>query len=155
MDGTTDTEPCGSLPSCVGERADCLRGWLFCRFYERGDCVELRRVNVNRIIPYENNPRKNDDAVKAVAESIKQCEYVAPIIVDENMVILAGHTRLKALKSLNITECDVIVKGGLSDEQKRKYRILDNKTNEFAEWDMDALIEELEGLDFEGCMAYR
>lgn len=112
--------------------------------------MELRRVNVNRIIPYENNPRKNDDAVKAVAESIKQCEYVSPIIVDENMVILAGHTRLKALKSLNITECDVIVKCGLSDEQKRKYRILDNKTNEFAQWDMDALMEELEGLDFEG-----
>lgn len=75
--------------------------------------MELRRVNVNRIIPYENNPRKNDDAVKVVAESIKQCEYVSPIIVDENMVILAGHTRLKALKSLNITECDVIVKGGV------------------------------------------
>lgn len=75
--------------------------------------MELRKVSVDRIIPHENNPRKNDEAVRAVAESIKQCEYVSPIIVDENMVILAGHTRLKALKSLNITECDVIVKGGV------------------------------------------
>ena len=112
--------------------------------------MELVTLPLNKIKPYERNPRKNDEAVAAVMESIKQCTYVAPIIVDENNVILAGHTRYKALKKLGKTEAEVIVKSGLSDEQKRKYRLLDNKTNELAEWDFDMLAEELEDLDFEG-----
>lgn len=83
-------------------------------------------------------------------ESIKQCTYVAPIIVDEDGVILAGHTRYKALKKLGYKDADVLIKEGLTDEQKRKYRLLDNKTNEFAEWDDALLSEELAELDFEG-----
>lgn len=110
--------------------------------------MELVTIPLDKIRPYERNPRKNDEAVAAVMESIKQCTYVAPIIVDENNVILAGHTRYKALKKLGKTEAEVIVKSGLSDEQKRKYRLLDNKTNELAEWDFDLLAGELEGLDF-------
>ena len=112
--------------------------------------MELVTISLNKIKPYERNPRKNDEAVAAVMESIKQCTYVAPIIVDENNVILAGHTRYKALKKLGKTEAEVIVKSGLSDEQKRKYRLLDNKTNELAERDFAMLAEELGGLDFEG-----
>ena len=110
--------------------------------------MELVTLPLDKIKPYERNPRKNDEAVAAVMESIKQCTYVAPIIVDENNVILAGHTRYKALKKLGKTEAEVVVKSGLSDEQKRKYRLLDNKTNELAEWDFAMLAEELEGLDF-------
>ena len=112
--------------------------------------MELKILSLKEIKPYEKNPRRNDGAVEAVMESIKQCSYVSPIIVDEDMVILAGHTRFKALKKLGRTECEVIIKTGLSEEQKRKYRILDNKTNEFAIWDDDLLSEELLGLDFEG-----
>lgn len=112
--------------------------------------MELRTMSLKDIHPYENNPRKNDEAVAYVMESIKQCTYVAPIIVDEDGIILAGHTRWKALKKLGKKEAEVIIKAGLSEEQKRKYRILDNKTNEFAEWDDDLLRQELEGLDFEG-----
>lgn len=112
--------------------------------------MELVKMRLGDVKPYGKNPRKNDDAVESVAESIKQCSYVAPIIVDEDYVILAGHTRHKALKRLGYTECEVIVKEGLTEEQKRKYRILDNKTNEFAEWDLELLAEELEGLDFDG-----
>lgn len=62
--------------------------------------MELVTISLDKIKPYERNPRKNDEAVAAVMESIKQCTYVAPIIVDENNVILAGHTRYKALKKL-------------------------------------------------------
>ena len=65
-----------------------------------GNDMEIREMPVGEIIPYENNPRKNEQAVAAVAESIRQCGYVAPIIVDENNVILAGHTRLLAVMSL-------------------------------------------------------
>ena len=110
--------------------------------------MELKEVDIKDLIPYENNPRKNESAVSAVAENIKQCGYVAPIIVDENMVVLAGHTRLKAVKELGYTKLQVGIVRGLTEEQKKKYRILDNKTNEFAEWDFEALEKELEGLDF-------
>ena len=110
--------------------------------------METKTVAVNEIYPYKNNPRKNDQAVDAVIESIKQCGYIAPIIVDENNIILAGHTRYKALKRLNYKQIDVVIKAGLTEEQKRKYRLLDNKTNELAEWDFDLLTNELDGLDF-------
>ena len=100
------------------------------------------------IHPYEKNPRNNDGAVDAVAESIDQCGYIAPIIIDEAGVILAGHTRYKALQKLGRTEAVCIVKEDLTEEQKKKYRLLDNKTNELADWDMDLLAKELAGLDF-------
>lgn len=110
--------------------------------------MEIQKIATKEIKPYKNNPRKNDSAVDAVVESIKQCGYVAPIIVDENNVILAGHTRFKAIKKLGWNEVGVLVKDGLTEEQKRKYRLLDNKTNELADWDFPLLEEELEGLDF-------
>ena len=112
--------------------------------------MKMRTMALGKIKPYERNPRINDGAVDAVAESIRQCGYVAPIIVDENGVILAGHTRWKALQKLGESSARVCVAEGLSEEQKRKYRILDNKTNELAEWDRDLLSVELEGLDFDG-----
>ena len=65
--------------------------------------MKLKTVPISSIKPYEHNPRRNDDAVDAVAESIRQCSYVAPIVVDENNVILAGHTRWKALQQLGRT----------------------------------------------------
>lgn len=111
--------------------------------------MELKTVKLRDIHPYPNNPRKNDAAVEAVVKSIQQCGYVAPIIVDENGEILAGHTRYKALKKLAYESCEILVKGGLSVEQKRKYRLLDNKTNELAEWDLNLLTQELEDLDFD------
>lgn len=108
----------------------------------------LRTVKLAEIRLYSNNPRRNEDAVEAVAESIRQCEYVAPIVVDEAMEILAGHTRYKALQSLGKSEVEVLVVSGLSEEQKRKYRLLDNKTAEAAGWDWDKLQAELEMVDF-------
>lgn len=112
--------------------------------------MELKKVKISEIRPYANNPRKNNQAVDAVADSIRQCEYIAPIIVDENMEVLAGHTRLKALKKLGRKTAEVVIKEGLTDEQKRKFRLLDNKTNELADWDIEALAIEIEGLDFDG-----
>lgn len=107
-------------------------------------------MKIADIVPYRNNPRKNDGAVNAVAESIRQCSYVAPIIVDEGNVIIAGHTRYKALKALGEESAECLVCDGLTEEQKRKYRFLDNKTGEKATWDLMRLEVELEGLDLEG-----
>lgn len=112
--------------------------------------MKLRKLKLADIVPYENNPRKNDDAVNAVVESIRQCSYITPIIVDEENVILAGHTRYKALQALGIDEIQCLICEGLSAEDKKKYRYLDNKTGEKATWDLLKLEKELEGLDLEG-----
>lgn len=110
--------------------------------------MELKTVPIGQLKPYKGNPRLNDGAVEAVKASIQQCTYVSPIVVDEGYTILAGHTRYKALKELEYTEVPVVIAAGLTAEQKRKFRILDNKTGELAEWDMDLLKAELDGLDF-------
>ena len=112
--------------------------------------MKLETLKLTDVLPYENNPRKNDDAVNAVAESIKQCSYIAPIIVDEGHIIIAGHTRYKALKALGAVEVPCLICDGLTEEQKKKYRYLDNKTGEKATWDLMKLETELEGLDLEG-----
>lgn len=110
--------------------------------------MKLVTKKITEIIPYENNPRINDQAVDAVAESIKQCGYVQRIIVDEDGIILAGHTRFKALQQLGYEKVEVAVAEGLTEKQKQKYRLLDNKTNELASWDFEKLDEELASLDF-------
>ena len=112
--------------------------------------MKLEKLKISEITPYENNPRKNDGAVNAVAESIRQCSYITPIIVDENHVIIAGHTRYKALMALGESEAECLVCDVLTEEQKKKYRFLDNKTGEKAAWDLMKLEVELEGLDLEG-----
>ncbi len=108
---------------------------------------EYVTVRVEDLIPYANNPRKNEQAVEAVRESIKQVGYITPIVIDENNEILAGHTRLKALDADTV---EVLRVTGLTEEQKKKYRLLDNKTGELASWDWDKLEMELQGLDFKG-----
>jgi len=105
-------------------------------------------MSLDELIPYENNPRINDNAVHDTKQSMIECGNLDPIEIDENNVILSGHTRLLALKELGETETDVMQVTGLTDEQKRKYRILANKTNELAEWDIAKLELELEDLDF-------
>lgn len=111
---------------------------------------KLIKMNVENLIPYENNPRKNAKAVGVVAESINQTGYNNPIIIDEKNVILAGHTRLESLKKLGIKEAEVLQVTGLDDEQKRKFRLLDNKVGEYASWDYVALMEEITGLEWKG-----
>ena len=98
------------------------------------------------IIPYEKNPRKNDDAVKYVAESIKEFGFKVPIIIDSNNVIVAGHTRLKASKLLKLDEVPCIIADDLNEEQIKAFRLADNKVSEFAEWDFELLSEELDDI---------
>ena len=111
---------------------------------------KLIKVNIKDIVPYDNNPRKNGKAVDVVSQSIEQVGYNNPIIVDEDMVILAGHTRRLSLIKNGAKEIEVLQVTGLTDEQKRKYRLLDNKTGEYASWDYVALMDELQGLDWDG-----
>jgi len=108
--------------------------------------MEVRDLSLDSIIPYARNPRKNDGAVDKVAASIKEFGWRSPIVVDEEMVILAGHTRYKAAKKLGLTEAPVHIAEGLTDAQKKAYRIADNRVAEEAEWDSDLLKIELEDL---------
>ena len=110
--------------------------------------MKLITVGLDLLRPYPNNPRYNEDAIDAVEESIDQVGYITPIIVDENYQILAGHSRWKAVNNLGEEEIDVVLVEGLTDKQKRKFRLLDNKTAEIAEWDLDKLQKELDRVDF-------
>lgn len=95
------------------------------------------------LIPYANNPRLNDNAVDAVAASIKEFGFKVPIVVDSENVIINGHTRLKAAHKLGLKQVPCIVADDLTPEQVKAFRLADNKTSELAEWDMDKLGIEL------------
>jgi DNA modification methylase len=103
--------------------------------------VEMRLIGAIR--PYENNPRRNDAAVDAVAASIREFGFRQPIVVDEQGVVIVGHTRYKAALRLGLTEAPVHVAVGMSPEQAKAYRIADNQTATLAQWDDDKLVQEL------------
>jgi len=111
--------------------------------------VEHRDVPISDLIPYERNPRKNDKAVKKVAASLEQFGLVKnSVVVDENMVLITGHTTLKAMQSLGWKTCPAVTQVfGLTEEEKVAYRIADNKLGELAEWDLGLLAGELASLD--------
>jgi hypothetical protein len=104
---------------------------------------------VSELHAYAKNPRKNAPAVDKVANSIREFGFKVPVVIDRDGVIIAGHTRVQAAKKLKLREIPCIVADDLSDEQVRAFRLADNKVAEFAEWDMDMLAEELDGLDFD------
>ncbi len=106
--------------------------------------VELRPLDAVR--PYANNPRQNDDAVEAVAESIRRFGFRQPIVVDADGVIVAGHTRFRAAQRLGLATVPVHVATDLTPDEVRAYRLADNKTAELASWDDAMLSIELDAL---------
>jgi len=111
--------------------------------------MEIKLIDPKSIIPYENNPRKNDKAVKPVMESIQQFGFNVPITVDKNMVVVTGHTRLRAALKLKMTEVPIIMLEGLDDEKIKAFRLADNKLSELADWDIQKLIEEIQGIELD------
>lgn len=103
--------------------------------------------NINDITPYENNPRNNINAVQVVANSIREFGFKNPIVVDKDNVIINGHTRYLAAKSLELNEVPVLVADDLSEEQVKAFRIMDNKSSEFAEWDYEKLVAEIKDIE--------
>ncbi len=106
--------------------------------------IELRKITDVR--PYPNNPRINDDAIDAVAASIREYGFQQPLVVDSDGVIIVGHTRLEAAMKLGLDRVPVVVATNLTPDQVRAYRIADNKTNELAEWNYDLLPIEIDAL---------
>ena len=108
--------------------------------------MHIQEILLEDLKEYENNPRNNDGAVQAVADSIKEFGFKVPIVIDRDNVIVAGHTRLKAARLLGLETVPCIVADDLTPEQVKAYRLADNKTGELAEWDFAALEIEISEL---------
>lgn len=111
--------------------------------------MQIISVKINKLKEYENNPRKNEKAIGVVEKSIKEFGFKNPIIIDKNNVIVCGHTRLAAAKNLGLKEVPCIMADDLTDEQIKAFRLVDNKTAEFADWDYEKLNEELSNIDMD------
>jgi len=111
--------------------------------------MNITEKKLSELHPYENNPRKNEAAVPYVAESIRRYGFKVPIVIDKDGVIVAGHTRYLASIELGLETVPCIVADDLTDEEIKEFRLVDNKTSEFAGWDFDMLNSELQELNFD------
>jgi len=109
--------------------------------------MKIEDIRVDELKPYENNPRKNDKAVPKVMESIRKFGFKVPLVVDKDNVIVCGHTRYKASLKLKLETVPCIRADDLDEEQIRAFRIWDNKTAEYSEWDDEKLLEEVKGIE--------
>src|SRR5699024_863624 len=115
-----------------------------------GEIMNITNMKISELKEYENNPRLiNDEAIERVAASIKEFGFKVPIIVDEDNVIVAGHTRKLAARSLGMEEVPVLIADDLTEEQINAFRLADNKVAEFSDWNMDLLMIELDDIDIE------
>ena len=105
--------------------------------------MDISEKKVKDLIPYENNPRLNDDAVEYVMQSIESFGFKVPIVIDKDNVIVCGHTRWKAAQRLGMKTVPCVVADDLTSEQIKAYRIADNKVTDFSLWDNKKLLEEL------------
>ena len=105
--------------------------------------MNILQLPLNEVHPYERNPRKNEKAVPAVAESIRQYGFLVPLVISAEHEIITGHTRYKAAQSLGLSTVPCVIADELSEEQIKAFRLADNKVGEIAEWDVDLLPLEL------------
>lgn len=110
--------------------------------------MQIVDIRTDELVPYENNPRLNDNAVEYVKQSIEAYGFKVPIIIDKNKVIVAGHTRHKAAKELGLATVPCIVADDLDEQQIKAFRIADNKVSDFSMWDNTKLLEELGDIDY-------
>lgn len=108
--------------------------------------MQVQYVPLSNLKPYDKNPRDNSKAVAKVAKSLTEFGWKQPLVVDKDMVIIVGHTRYQAAKSLGMDSVPVVVADDLPPEKVRAYRIADNKTSDFSIWDNKLLLEELSDL---------
>lgn len=107
----------------------------------------IREIAVSRLREYENNPRNNDLAVEKVKCSIQRFGFLVPVVIDINYVIVCGHTRVRACRELGIQSVPCIVADELTEAQINFFRLVDNKTSEYSDWDFEKLKKELTLID--------
>ena len=108
--------------------------------------MKIKNVAIDTVIPYARNPRNNQGAIAKVAGSIKEFGWQQPIVVDSEMVVIAGHTRLAAAQSLGMDKVPIVIAENLTPAQVKAYRLADNRVSQEAEWDHDLLTLELQDL---------
>ena len=114
--------------------------------------IKFELVDITKIKPYKNNPRNNEPAIEGVANSIKEFGFKVPIVVDKDYVIINGHTRYYASQTLGLKRVPVIIADDLDEEKVKRYRLVDNKVGQLADWNVIMLsdeIAELKDYDFE------
>jgi DNA modification methylase len=114
--------------------------------------MKVKMVAIEDVVPYARNPRKNMAAISKVSASLKEFGWQQPIVVDKEMVVIAGHTRLEAARTLDMKKVPVQIADKLTDAQVKAYRIADNRVSQEAEWDIDLLkleLSDLDGLDYD------
>lgn len=109
--------------------------------------MNIREVSTSRLKEYENNPRNNDLAVEKVKYSIERFGFLFPVVVDINYVIVCGHTRVRACRELGIPTVPCIIADELTEDQINLFRLIDNKTSEYSDWDFEKLKQELSMVD--------
>ena len=109
--------------------------------------MKTTEKGLNDLKPYENNPRINENAVEYVENSIKEFGFKVPIVVDKNNVIVCGHTRYMAAQRMGLEKVPCVTVDDLSEEQVNAFRLVDNKTQELAEWDWNKIHLELAGIE--------
>lgn len=112
--------------------------------------MEVKEIPVQELREYENNPRRNDSAVDAVAKSIKEFGWKQPVVIDSDNVIVCGHTRFKAAQKLGLEKVPCIIADDLTPAQIKAFRLVDNKTAELSYWDFEKLGFELDELKHVG-----
>lgn len=108
--------------------------------------MNVVEIDISEIVPYDNNPRRNEKAVEAVANSIREFGFKNPIILDKDRVIISGHTRRLAALKLGLKKVPCYIATDLTDEQVRAFRLADNRVASFSTWDEEKLKEEISGI---------
>lgn len=111
--------------------------------------MELQHWQIDRFKPYANNPRKNDEVVDKMVKSIAEFGFRMPVVVKSDGTVVDGHLRLKAAKQIGMKEIPVVLADELTEEQVKAFRLLANRSANWAEWDTELLAIELTELDLE------
>ena len=119
-----------------------------------GEVKQIKRVAVDKLIPYVNNAKQHsEEQITRLASSIREFGFVNPVLVDKNLNVIAGHGRIAAAKKLDLKEVPCLFVEGLTEAQRKAYILADNRLSEIgSDWDMDLVTSELEtlqGLDFD------
>lgn len=112
--------------------------------------INLEYRDISDLKNYDFNPRDNGPAIESVANSIKTFGFLIPVVVDQDNILIAGHTRVAAATSLGMSEVPVVQVGHLSEDEINAFRVIDNKVAELAKWDFDLLAGEISKLQGSG-----
>lgn len=111
---------------------------------------QMEYVDINSLVPYEFNPRDNSGAIESLANSMKLAGFIMPVVLDRNNVVVAGHTRIEAAKTLQLHDVPAIRAEQMTPEQIAAFRLIDNKVAELSKWDFTLLAPEIEKLNGTG-----